>query len=125
MIAVSGVTAAHADGYNVVGSHGGLGRTELNVKGSGLYVKGADISHNHAAEFYLNLCGHQTKSWGTLRDGGGTKTSYSFKNSGCSWYAFWGYTSPAAYFKHGTTLKGQAYHDKDWAAGIPQVGIWR
>lgn len=115
--------AANANGYNEVLSHGGIGRTSLNVIGTSNYVEWADVGHTHSAEFYLNLCGYRSKVWGTVT-AGYTSTSFSAYTSGCSWYAYYTAVGLYKYFQSGTTLKAQTYHDGDWAPGVPQVGIW-
>lgn len=117
-------TAAHADGTNIVLSHGLGGSTYLHVAGTSTTVTGWDTSHGHSGEAWLNYCGFRSKAWGTLSNGASWSQTTGI-TSGCMVIGFaGGFTGLNVKLKSGTTIKGQSYHDGAWAPGVPQVGIW-
>jgi hypothetical protein len=120
--AMNPADSAHADGIGSVFSHGSGGSTALGVYGTGLRVDSVRVSHGDGGGIY-NMCGFQSKAWGTIAYGSTAWTSTFGYTSGCTPFPFYNNKTVGATFAPSSTIKGQSYHDGAWAPGIPQVKI--
>lgn len=103
----------------VVSHNAGTTGVQATIGDSSTYVTRVQVWHFDAVKV-TSYCGAQAKITGTLSTGAVYSKTFGYQ-SGCWYVQVEESTAPKQYFKGGSKLYGQAYHDHSWATDRPYV----